>query len=153
MARRLPELRATVLDRAEVLEVAAGNLDAAGLEERVTLRAGDAFSSDLGGPYDLILLSNLIHVYDSHSNRRLIGRCAAALGAGGRLAVKDFLLDADRRGPAYGLLFAVNMLVSTEAGDCYPAEEVAAWVREAGLEVESVSDVARYSRLLAARKP
>jgi hypothetical protein len=32
-----------------------------------------------------------------------------------------------------GALFAVNMLVNTEAGRCYASAEIASWMKDAGL--------------------
>ncbi|MGB5879902.1 MAG: methyltransferase, partial [Thermoanaerobaculia bacterium] len=97
--------------------------------------------------------SNLVHIYSEKENRKLLTRCAKALEPGGRLAIKDFLLDPDRLSPAGGAVFAVNMLVSTEGGDSYTAEEVQHWLEEAGLQFESLANVATHSRILVAIKP
>jgi predicted O-methyltransferase YrrM len=153
MARSSEGLVVTVLDRPGTLAEARRNVEAAGLADRVRLLPGDALADPLGGPYDLVFTSNLVHIYPPEANRRLIARAAAALSPGGRLAVKDFLLDPDRTAPAGGALFAVNMLVATEGGDSYTVEEVAGWAEEAGLTVEGVRDLTAQSRLLVARKP
>jgi hypothetical protein len=34
----------------------------------------------------------------------------------GTIAIAEFVVDGDRRGPMNGLIFAVNMLVNTEVG-------------------------------------
>ncbi len=152
MARRAPELHATVLDRPDTLEVARRNVEEAGLASRMTLRPGDALEGDLGGPYDLIFTSNFVHIFPPEANRRLIRRAADALAPGGHLAVKDFLLDPDRTTPPGAALFAVNMLVATEGGDSYTVEEVHGWFREAGLEPGETVDLTAQSRLALARK-
>jgi SAM-dependent methyltransferase len=158
LARRVPAARATVLDRAETLTVTRETIAAAGLDERVTTRPGDAYGGDLApgrpeddGPYDLIFTSNMIHIYPAEANRRLVRDAAGALAPGGRLAIKDFLLDPDRTGPPGAALFAVNMLVSTEGGDCYTLEQVAGWCREAGLEPEDPIEITEKSRIALAR--
>ncbi|MGB5891186.1 MAG: class I SAM-dependent methyltransferase, partial [Thermoanaerobaculia bacterium] len=137
-ARTNPELRAVILDSEETLEVAQANIARQKLEDRVSIRVGDAFVDDLGGPYDFIFISNLVHIYSEKENRKLLTRCAKALEPGGRLAIKDFLLDPDRLSPAGGAVFAVNMLLSTEGGDSYTAEEVQQWLEDAGLQYESL---------------
>jgi predicted O-methyltransferase YrrM len=152
-ARSHSQLQAVILDSQESLEVAQANIARQNLEDRVSTRVGDAFVDDLGGPYDFIFISNLIHIYAKEENRHLLTRCAEALEPGGRLAIKDFLLDPDRLSPAGGAVFAVNMLVSTEGGDSYTAEEVRQWLEAAGLQHESLSNVATHSRILVARKP
>jgi len=159
LARRLPGARATVLDRAETLVVTRETIAAAGLDGRVTTRPGDAYQDDLAdgrsggeGPYDLIFTSNMVHIYPPEANRRLVQSAADALAPGGRLALKDFLLDPDRTGPPGAALFAVNMLVSTEGGDCYTLEEVADWCRGAGLVPEEPVRITEKSRIALARK-
>ena len=51
---------------------------------------------------------------------------------GGTIAIAEFLVDTDRRGPLNGLIFAVNMLVNTEHGNTYSFDEIAGWLTEAG---------------------
>jgi len=152
-ARTNPQLQAVILDSQESLEVAQANIARHDLADQVSTRVGDAFVDDLGGPYDFIFISNLLHIYAEKENRQLLTRCAKALDPGGRLAVKDFLLDPDRLSPAGGAVFAVNMLVSTEGGDSYTAKEVQQWLEDAGLQFESLANVATHSRILVARKP
>lgn len=152
-ARRHPELEVVVLDSSSTLTVASKNIRAAGLEDRISCRPGNALDDDLGGPYDLIFISNVVHIYSAAINQQILGRCASALEPGGRLVIKDFLLDDDRLVPPGGAVFAVNMLVSTEGGDCYTVTEVVNWLRNHGLQFESLLDVATKSRLLVARKP
>ncbi len=149
---RNPQLSAVIMDDVETLEVAAQNIARAGMEGRITTRPGDVFNDDLGTGYDFIFVSNLIHIYSSDDNRRLVERCASALAPEGRLGLKDFFLDNDRLGPQWSLLFAVNMLVSTEKGDCYTLEEAARWFESAHLRYEERIDLTKFSRLLVARR-
>ena len=151
-AQRWPGLRITVLDTEEALAVARQNVTAAGLADRIHLHPGDAFVDDLAGPFDAIFVSNVIHIYSAVDNQKLIERCAASLAPGGQLILKDFFLDANRRNPPGGVVFAVNMLVSTDEGDCYTVGEAQSWFEAAGLRFEVVKDVASKSRLLIARK-
>lgn len=151
-ARREPGLRAVVLDRPGTVEVAREQIRRAGLAGRVEARAGDAFTADWGGPYDLVFTSNFLHVWGPEENRRLIARAAAVLAPGGRLVVKDLFLDPGRTAPAGAALFAVSMLVSTERGDAYTVEEVQEWMAAAGLTPAEVLPVATRSRLVVGRK-
>lgn len=156
LARRCPGAWAVVLDTAETAEVARETAARAKLGDRVTARAGDAFADDLGADgatYDLIFVSNLIHIYPAADNRRLVGRAAKALAPGGRLVIKDFLLDPDRTTPQGGALFAVNMLVSTDGGDCYTVREVHEWFREHGLKPGATIDLTAQSRLALGIRP
>lgn len=152
-ARSAPGVTVQVLDRSETVPAAERTIGAARLEDRVSARAGDALADDLGGPWDVVFLSNFVHIYSPERNRELVARCAAVLAPGGRLAIKDFLLAPDRTTPLAGALFAVNMLVNTEGGDAYTADEVAAWMRAAGLDPADPVALTESSSLLTGRKP
>jgi predicted O-methyltransferase YrrM len=151
-ARRWRHLRVVMFDGADTVRVARENITRAGLSGRVSVKAGDAFRDDLGSGYDFILLSNIVHVYSSEDNERLIGRAARALAPGGRLGVKDFILNASRTGPARASLFAVNMLVNTDGGDCYTAAEIQQWFRRAHLRRAGTVELRPPSQLVLGRR-
>ena len=54
--------------------------------------------------------------------------------------------------PAGAALFAVNMLVNTERGDCYTTAEVASWMEAAGLVPGPVLELSPVSRVAVARR-
>ena len=122
-----------ILDRPATLEVAQAHILRAGLTARVAVQPGNALTDDLGTGYDLVLISNVIHAYTEFENRRLLSRAARALKPGGNLAVKDFFFNDDRTGPPGVGLFAINMLVNTAEGDCYPLAVVKEWLRLSGV--------------------
>ncbi|GAB4251814.1 MAG: methyltransferase [Acidobacteriota bacterium] len=155
-AERESNLEVTILDDAETLEVAAQTVRGAGLDGRIHLLPGNALEMDFDGTFDLVFVSNVLHIYSAERNRELVRRAAAALSPGGRLVLKDFFLDegsdAGKRGPTWNLLFAVNMLVSTEGGDCYTESEVLGWCRDVGLElVQRIPLTPRATMLVTAR--
>lgn len=152
-ARRWPKLHVTVLDCAEAIALARENIKKAKLAGQVTTLIGDAFEVDLGGPYDFILLSNVVHQYGPESNMRLIERAAQALAPGGRLAVKDFVLRNNRTGPVGASLFGINMLVNTPRGDCYSGKEIRDWMRSVGLRPSGTVRLRYPSVVVLGRKP
>ncbi|MBN1448813.1 MAG: methyltransferase domain-containing protein [Bacteroidetes bacterium] len=133
MLRVKQDLRATVFDLPDVIPITRRYIAQAGLEDRIETRAGDYHMDDFGGPYDVVFLSAIIHSNSAEENRTLIRKCADALRPGGQLIVQDFIMEEDRTRPAHGALFALNMLVATEAGDTYTAEEVQLWMEGADL--------------------
>lgn len=152
-AQRYPHLRAVIMDNPKTLEVARENIEREQLAGRISLLPGDAFENDLGAGYDFVLLSNLVHIYSSGENRKLVCRCAEAMKSGGRLCIKDFLLNSNRTGPSWSTLFAVNMLVNTEKGDCYTLEEMRSWFDSANLQMSEVMELTQQSSLVLAKKP
>ncbi len=133
MLRVKRDLRATVFDLPEVVPITRRYIEAAGLEERIDTRAGDYHTDDMGSGYDVIFLSAIIHSNSYEENRQLIKRCAAALRPGGQIVVQDYIMEENRVHPERGALFALNMLVATEAGDTFTEHEVRTWMEEAGL--------------------
>ncbi|MGA2382821.1 MAG: methyltransferase [Gemmatimonadales bacterium] len=132
-AQANPNLTAVVLDLPTVLPIAEGHIGDAGLATRITTRAGDLRRDDLGRDFDLVFLSSICHMLGPDGNRDLLARAARALAPGGRVVVQDFILEPDRTGPRQAVLFAINMLVGTEAGGTYTEDEYASWLRTAGL--------------------
>jgi SAM-dependent methyltransferase len=132
-AQANPGLEAVVLDLASVLPITETHVADAGLAGRVMTRAGDLRSDTFGSGFDLVFMSSICHMLGPDGNRDLLARAAGALGPGGRVAVQDFILEADRTAPRQAVLFAINMLVGTEAGSTYTEEEYASWLEAAGL--------------------
>ena len=149
-AQAAPGLRVDVLDLTTVLPITKRHVRDAGLQDRIQLRAGDLCEDDLGEGYDLVLLSAICHMLGEHQNQDLFRRVARALRHGGRVIIRDFLLDPDRTGPREAALFALNMLVGTRSGNVYTEDEYRHWLTGVGLS--------RISRLegedlLIAEKP
>lgn len=147
-----PSMRATIVDQPDVLPIAEQQARAAGLEGRIAFQAGDLTCDQFRLGVDLILVSNIIHSYSADVNRDLVKRCHEALAPGGMLIIKDFLVDADRSGPPFSLIFALHMLLHTEAGDTYTTEEVAAWTTDAGFAEGRLIDLTPQSRLWLVEK-
>ncbi len=83
LARQYPELTGTVFDLPATAEVANSNIRAAGLQDRLNSRGGNAISDDLGGPYDLIWCSSVLHFLPDLD--AVLHRATAALKPGGLL--------------------------------------------------------------------
>jgi SAM-dependent methyltransferase len=150
-ARANPGLDATVLDLERVVPIAERNIRGAGLSDRVKARIGDLRTDAFGTGYDLILASAICHMLSEAENQDLFRRCASALAPGGRLVVREFILDPDRTSPKESVLFALNMLVGTAHGSTYTEAEYRTWLTAAGLK-----DITRHSNgedLLVAVRP
>ena len=127
-----PEMRATIFDRPEVIEMARERVGAAGMLGRVQLVAGDFESDPLPAGHDLAFVSAIIHQNSPAENGALFRKIFAALDPGGRVVVRDHILSPDRTQPRSGALFAVNMLVGTEGGNSYTEAEIRDALTEAG---------------------
>jgi 2-polyprenyl-3-methyl-5-hydroxy-6-metoxy-1,4-benzoquinol methylase len=128
------KLEVDLLDLGEVLPITQGHISRAGLAGRVRTRPGDLRVDKLGEGYDLVLVSAICHMLGVDENRDLLQRCFEALAPKGRLVIQDFILEPDRTAPKWAALFALNMLVGTQAGSTYTEAEYAGWLKDAGFE-------------------
>jgi predicted O-methyltransferase YrrM len=134
---RWPDMRAAVADLPLTLRVTRRVLEEAGMADRVRLIETDFYAqpaSRLEGPWDLVLISAVIHAEGERENRALLSRLRSVVSPGGRIVVRENILDPDRRGPPRAALFDVHMLVSTRRGRCYTREEIERMLLDAGFE-------------------
>ena len=132
IAQRNPQAHITALDWPNVLAVATENAQKFGVADRHTTLPGDAFEVPLGGPYDVILVTNFFHHFDPPTCEKLMRRFHAALAPGGRCVTLEFIPNDDRVSPPVAASFAMMMLGSTAAGDAYPFSEYESMFRNAG---------------------
>ena len=131
--RHNPKLMATVMDRPAALEVAQNLARQSSLESRMTYQSGDFLRKTISGTYDIVWYSNVLHIYSPTQNRRLFKKIQRALNPGGRLLIQDtFLENPQRLRPLESNLFAVTMLLYTDAGNTYPIQDVQRWLRQSG---------------------
>jgi SAM-dependent methyltransferase len=127
-----PDVTATVFDLPATLRLTEKMVKEAGLEPRITLLPGDFNRDELGGPYDFVLMSDILHYQSSGANQALVAKVFRHLAPGGRLVIKDRFLDEAGTGPAWTTAFAVHILVNTQEGGCYKTEDAIQWMRDAG---------------------
>jgi SAM-dependent methyltransferase len=90
-------------------------------------------TSSFGGPYDLVLLSNILYSEAPAQNASLLERAARSLRPGGRLAVRDMFLDEHGHDPSSTVFFGITALLLTEHGQAPTVREVRDWYASAGL--------------------
>lgn len=132
VAKQNLEARVVAVDWAAVLEVARANARRAGVDDRYETRPGSAFDVDLGGPYDVALLTNFLHHFDPPTCVKLLKKVHSSLKPGGRVAALEFVPAEDRVSPPMAASFSLTMLATTPAGDAYTLSELAAMYRAAG---------------------
>src|SRR5713226_5086783 len=134
LCRQFPELRATIFDLPGTLKITARYVCEAGLENRIRLIGGDYRTDPIPGYYDIIFLSNIIHGEGFENNRLLIRKLVSNLKPGGRMVVKDHILDESRADPPVGAIFSLLMLLTTESGRCYSFDEIKSWMEPASFK-------------------
>jgi SAM-dependent methyltransferase len=146
-------LHATVFDLPTVLPLTRRYIDEAGFAAQVGTVSGDYLVDGFGEDWDLIFLSNIVHINAPDENAELLQRAAAALAPGGRVVIQDFVPADDRAGPRFAVLFALHMLVNTAAGDTYTCAEMRDWTDGAGLTWLEPVETTVPSTLVMAQRP
>ena len=131
-AKRCPGARLTVFDTPETLAVTRKILKEKGASRLVALREGDFLRDRLGGPYDFIWISQILHAYSEKECVSLLRKARKAATPGGRVAVQEFLLEKSGTFPPGPAFFSVHMVAVTEGGKAYTAREIASLFRAAG---------------------
>jgi hypothetical protein len=99
-------------------------------------------------------VSAIVHQNSRAQNRVLFTAVRAALAPGGRVAIRDILMEEDRTRPVAGALFAVNMLAATEGGGTFTFAELQEDLVAAGFaEVSLARQDEAMNSIVVARKP
>lgn len=148
-----PGMTAVLFDLPDVIPMAEERLGEEGLLERVKLVSGDFYTDELPEGCDLALLSAIIHQNSPEENLNLYRKIHRALVPGGKLLIRDHVMDPGRTYPPQGTLFAINMLVNTKGGDTYTFDEIRHALETAGFgEVKLVRKGERMDCLVEAKK-
>jgi SAM-dependent methyltransferase len=138
----------TLQDLPAVVEwlTARGDVPEAG----VHLVAGDLTQSLAEGPFDLVLLAGITHIFSGPQLVRLFTRLRDQVTATGGLAISTNFRGQGPTSP----LFAVQMMLNGRGGDTHAQDDYKDWLRAAGFsrtdEVPLGDDRREWSTLLFA---
>jgi ubiquinone/menaquinone biosynthesis C-methylase UbiE len=121
----------TLFDQPATIPVSREIVNKSGLDG-ISFIAGDFFADDIGGGYDLILISQVLHSFSPEDNTLVLDKCRKALSKDGKIAIFEFLIDKTLTAPLHSALFSVNMLVNTGGGRAYSPREIMGWLSAAG---------------------
>lgn len=112
LARRYPNFRATIIDKAVFQPVADEFIRGMKLEERVQFEAGDPDQGRPGADFDLVLLSHSLARRSRASIPGVLAAIRSSLKPGGRLLVTEFLLEDSKAEPREAALFRLNVVAT-----------------------------------------
>jgi hypothetical protein len=146
-------VRVTAVDWAVVLPVTRKTVEKFHLSDRFSFVEGDLLSADFGREHNVATLGHILHSEGEARSQELLAKVFQALAPGGTIAIAEFLVDDDRKGPMNGLFFAVNMLVNTDNGDTYSFNQISGWLSAAGFINPRTIPAPGPSPLILATKP
>ena len=132
--RLKPDIEATVLDLPNVIPITNTFIVKEGFSGKIKTFKGDYTIDELPNGFDLLFLSAVIHSNSLEINQELIKKCFHSLNGNGKIIIQDWIMNKDRTLPTSGAVFAINMLVGTEAGDCFTEQEVEEMLTSVGFK-------------------
>jgi 2-polyprenyl-3-methyl-5-hydroxy-6-metoxy-1,4-benzoquinol methylase len=133
--RENPKMMAVVFDLPDVIKITKRYIRKSGQKERITTQAGDCLNDGLGKElYDIVFVSNLLHIYKSVENQRILKKCWDSLKKKGIVIVQEFILDSSNTKPLFGTLFSLNMLIGTSGGSSYSEKDMKGWLKKIGFK-------------------
>ncbi len=132
LLRTMPEAEATIFDLPDAISLARKRVSETDMSARISFAAGDFYRDDFPEGFDYAWVSAIIHQHDRQDNRELFKKVHKSLVPGGRIGIRDVVMNPDKTSPAYGAFFAVNMLTGTKTGTTFTFEEIAEDLMTAG---------------------
>ncbi|MGW7518222.1 methyltransferase [Streptomyces sp. NPDC054796] len=133
LAQANPHLRVTVLEIPESVPLAEEAIRAAGLQDRVTVRAADILEDPFPTGFDCVLFAHQLVIWTPEENTALLRKAHTALEPGGRVAVFNSMSDDTGDGPLIAALDSVYFAtLPAEGGMIYPWSRHEASMRAAG---------------------
>ena len=131
-ANRYPSARVALFDLPETIRITRKILEEKGATGKVSVRKGDFTSDPLGGPYDFVWISQILHAFSERECLRLLRKVRRSMAPKGHVAVQEFLLDEGKTSPPGPACFSLHMVAVTEGGRSYTAGETAVLLAASG---------------------
>lgn len=154
LAQKSPKVHVTAVDWEDVIPVTRRVVTRNGVAERYDFVAGDLHEADFGTGHAIATLGHILHSEGEERSRRLLAKTFEALAPGGTIAIAEILVDEDRKAALPALIFGLNMIVNSDAGDTFSLGEISGWLRDAGFDsVRTLEAPGLAPLLILANKP
>lgn len=147
-----PAARSTQLDWGSINAIARQLVAQRGAADRFSCVDGDFHTTDFGtAAYDVAVYSHVAHQEGPEDNLAIFAKVRGALKPGGTFVISDFMVDDDRSGPPFALVFASEMLLKSKQGGAWRRADYQAWLTKAGFEDVSFHPTPSPTTLVFAR--
>ena len=124
-SQRNPDLHATLIDLEPNLQYARDRIADSSAQDRITTITCQVLEEDIpGSGYDLVFISNLIHIYAKEEVRHILTKAWNVLNASGSMVIHDYIRADTVSRPLFTSLFDLTMFLGTPGGRCYDREEL-----------------------------
>jgi len=148
LCKKYPRIQVTLFEKPETVKAAKKILKKLSFNKRMHFIQGDFFTDNLGKGYDVILFSNVVHIYGFDEIRLILNKCYQALNLSGRILIKDYFLNEDKTGPEFATIFSMHMFLSTDHGRCYSEAEFYELLKQTGFKKGKKTTLTESSLIL-----
>ncbi|ONI77896.1 methyltransferase [Actinosynnema sp. ALI-1.44] len=145
-----PHLAGHVFDLPPMKPFFDEHMARSGQSATVTFHGGDFFECALP-PAEVVMLGHVLHDWDTEQRGYLVRKAFDAISPGGALLVYDRMLD-DGPNAVENLVISLDMLLVTDGGSEYPAQEIHAHARAAGFRSSTEQPLGDYDTLVVCHK-
>ncbi len=104
-----------------------------GVVDRFQTIDGDFHTVDFGtAKYDYAIYGHIAHQEAPADNVAIFRKFREAIKPGGTLVINDFILDDQRSGHPFAMMFSSQMLLVSKGGNAWRESDYRAWLTEAG---------------------
>ena len=148
-----PELQCMIVDLDPNLVYTQKLVRKSKCKDRIFISACNILDDKIPGDgYDLILISNLIHIYAKEEVKIIIEKAWDATVDHGKIVIHDYIVNEEGVGPLFASLFDLTMLVGTPQGKCYTSLEIKELLSQLGAEKIRLLPVCLGSSLVIGEK-
>jgi len=154
IARAHPHLKITLLDFPTVCELAARNIEAAGLSDRIKTLGRDIHKEPVPTGFDAMFLFHCSAMVSMETWQGILQRCYDALDPGGTLVLYHLICNDDDTGPMEAAFLSIYFIaITTPEGAIYSGAEHGAALKACGFEDVQRLEMPISHELMWATKP
>lgn len=151
--KMFPDMTGVIYDLPEIICLADQFIESYLLKGRLIACSGDFLRDPLPGGFDLIVLANVLHMYDEGTSRQIIVRTYNTLQKNGRIVIHGYIPDKTGTMPVEATLFAFIAPYLTTKGCSHNNKTIEKWLKDTGfIKVKTIKINARPSIVVTAVK-
>ncbi len=152
LCETFPKLKATVFDLPENVKKAAEFISKSKLQTKIKTIGGDIIKDELPKIFDVVLLANLLSVFDAATNKKLFARIYKMLPKDGVCIISGWILDKDRLSPEISILFCLEDICWNSPDVERSFEVYESWLKESGFKKIKFKTYLEPTRMICAYK-
>lgn len=133
LTNKYDKLTATVNEQPAVCKIVREYVNKEGNRNKIDILEGDYFKVEFP-VHDVALFAQIFHSNSVEENKFLLNKVHNKMEENGLIIISEFLLNENKTGPLFSVLFNLNMLKQTENGRAYRFSEIKSWLEDAGFK-------------------